>query len=113
MLTLFLIITGATAAYYLASRAKITEPLWSRYPTWIEYWTLCAACSGLAYGVGITAALGYGLDLWVVPAAGGANLALGAAVGMVWTPILAFLMVQGWSALLTVDEDEDDDLQAE
>ncbi len=93
-------VTLCTASYYLASRAKITEPLWSRYPDWLEYWASCSACfgfwAGLACGV-IGARCGlplFGLDPdhWLTLAAAG-------SLGMVWTPIVAFAHTYAWSGL--------------
>lgn len=106
MTTAFLYITLCTAAYYLISRAKITQPLWSRYPAWLDYWTSCAACSGFWYGIGCAAlgrALGLPLlgippDVWYVwPVAG--------SLGLVWTPIVSFVMAYSWSALLPPEDD--------
>lgn len=108
MLLAIFIVTASVGAYYLASRAKITEFLWRRYPSWLEYWTLCAACSGLWYGAGAAAGLGYGLDWWFTPNNPAANIALGAALGLVWTPIIGALMVAGWMNLADVDEIEED-----
>lgn len=102
MIATILIVTASTCAYYLASRAKITEWAWSRYPSWLEYWTLCAACSGAWYGAGAAAGLAYGADLWMFPH--WLNHVAGAALGMVWTPILGALMVRGWLDLADVPE---------
>lgn len=101
-----LYVTLCAGAYYLVSRAKITEPLWSRYPTWLEYWTMCAACSGFWYGLGC-AALGAKLDLHLFglePSAWYTWL-IAAVTGMVWTPILSFMMTYSWTALLPDDDD--------
>jgi len=80
-----------TAAYYLLARAMITKFLWSRYPKWLDYYTLCAACSGMLYGAAIALAIGWWRDLpfltlpgrfWVTPIVVG-------LCSMIWTPILA------------------------
>ena len=108
MIAALLYITLSTALYYLASRAKLTHALWSRYPKWLEYWTICAACSGFAYGVGLGALGGRVLELDFLGLSGTAwytPLAVGLCT-MVWTPILARHMVEGWMVLLTTDDDE-------
>jgi hypothetical protein len=78
------------AVYYLLSRAVITRWLWSRYPGWLDRYTLCAACSGFAYGVAVALAIGWTQDLpflglsgrfWVTPVVVGLG-------SIVWTPIL-------------------------
>jgi hypothetical protein len=102
-----LYVTLSTAAYYLASRAKITSWLWSRYPARVEYFALCAACSGLWYGAAAALAIGRPLDLpllglpadlWLTPIVAG-------AVCMVWTPIVAAIMVRAWMDLMETDDD--------
>lgn len=111
-MTAILFLTVCTALYYLASRAKITAPLWTRYPEPIAYWTDCAACSGLWYGLGCglvgkfylnTLPAFLGLEVtswWAVGAAG--------LFGMVWTPVAAFAMAYSWTALSGVDASGDD-----
>jgi hypothetical protein len=103
---LVLYVTLSAAAYYLVARAKITEALWSRYPPALEYWALCAACSGFAYGVVAALVVGrpLGLDFlgldgrtWYTPLAAG-------LASMVWTPVLARAMVIGWMDLAGDDE---------
>lgn len=100
-MTAVLYATLCTAAYYLMSRAKVTRWLWSRYPPTIEYWTLCAACSGFWYGLGC-AGLGAHFDwpfLGLTPDAWYTFLIVGLCT-MVWTPILAFVMTYSWDRLL-------------
>lgn len=78
------------AAYYLAARAKITRPLWSRYPRWLDEFTLCAACSGFWYGL----ACG-GLGWWLKLPLGGlpprepATVVIVGLAAIVWTPVVA------------------------
>jgi hypothetical protein len=90
MSTLGLYILLTTALYYLFARAMITKPLWSRYPRWLDYYTMCAACSGFLYGVAVALAIGWTQDLpflglsgrfWVTPIVVGLG-------SLVWTPIL-------------------------
>jgi len=111
MTTAVLYVTLTTGLYYLAARAKVTEALWSRYPSWLDYWATCAACAGFWYGIGC-GVLGtwlnlplFGLDPdhWFTVLAAG-------VLGMVWTPVAAFAMVSGWEQLTIGDgEDEDED----
>lgn len=102
--------TICTALHYLLARAKITAWLWSRYPAWLDYWMTCTACSGFWYGLACGALgahydlplLGLDPDHWL-------TIAAAAAVGMVWTPILAFAQVYAWERLgggLTVAEED-------
>lgn len=106
-----LYVTLSTALYYLVSRAKVTEFAWSRYPSWLEYWTTCAACSGFWYGIGIAVLLGRTQELWLFgldPLAWYTPLVAGATT-MVWTPILARLMVVSWMDLVILPEPAVDD----
>jgi len=93
MILLYALLTAAM--YYLLARAMITKPLWSRYPRWLDYYTMCAACSGLLYGVVVALAIGWTQDLpfvgmpgryWLTPPLVG-------LCSMIWTPILASLHV--------------------
>ncbi len=108
MTTVFLYLTLCTAAYYLLARAKLTEPLWRRYPSWLAYWTDCAACSGLWYGAGCGLVgrycleiplLGLPHDSWVMVAVAG-------VMGMVWTPVTSYAMVASWSLLMDNSDGE-------
>lgn len=118
MTTAILYGTLCTAAYYLLARAKITEALWSRYPSWLDYWLTCAACSGFWYGLGCGVLgsylqlplLGLAPDHWLTFVAAG-------ALGMVWTPVLAYAMTYAWERLLPgaeyeVEDDDPPDLRA-
>lgn len=110
MTTAVLYVTLCTAMYYLLARAKITEWLWSRYPPFLDYWLMCAACAGTWYGLGC-GALGARLDLplfgldpdhWLSFVAAG-------ALGMVWTPIVSWVMVKAWTELLGDEPDDEPD----
>ena len=79
------------AAYYLGSRAKVTEFLWKRYPAWLDKFMLCAACVGFWFGAAAALAIGWYLDvpflvlpgrLWLTPV-------VVALSSLVWTPWLA------------------------
>ncbi len=79
-----------TALYYLGCRARVTHFLWSRYPRWLDDLTICPACSGYWYGLGV-GLLGAWLEL---PFLGlePRHLATPVLVGfasIAWTPILA------------------------
>ncbi len=104
MTTIVLYITISTALYYLLARAKITEWAWRRFPSWLEYWTLCAACSGTLYTAGAAALLKRPL----LGFAGDDPLAIvvAGALGMVFTPIVAFVHVFAWSNLMEVEAED-------
>lgn len=80
--------------YYLGSQAKITEFMWSRFPTWLDSYMQCSACSGFLYGVltgwlfviGLKMSyLNLGTD-WYTP------LVVG-AVSITTTPLMAYLHI--------------------
>lgn len=89
MQTVFLYMLLTTAAYHLGARALITEWLWSRYPTSLDNFMQCAACSGTWYGLLFGLAGQGGLELDFLGLTGRwSALAVGAGA-MVWTPVLA------------------------
>lgn len=105
METILLYAVLTTALYYLFARATITKPLWSRYPSWLDYYTMCAACSGFLYGAVVALAIGLPQDLrflgvdgrtWYTPIVVGLG-------SMIWTPILADLHVNALLRLGIVD----------
>lgn len=97
-----------TTLYYLGARAVITRGLWSRYPGWLDRLTLCAACSGLWYGLAVGA-----WGAWRgVPFAGlpGDRVDTVIAIGLssaAWTPILARLVVGALTDLEPASEGGD------
>ncbi len=109
MTTAALYVTLSVALYYLASRAKITEGIWSRYPTWLNEWTLCSACSGFWYGFVLAIAIGAPLNLPLLgmPAGAAYTPIVAGLLTMVWTPILARAMVVGWMDLMQTDEGDE------
>lgn len=109
MTTAILYGTLCAGLYYLLARARITEWLWSRYPAWLDYWLSCSACSGTWYGLGC-GALGayYDLPLFGLDPDHWLTIVAAGAVGMVWTPILAFAHTYAWSSLMPGDEPEYD-----
>lgn len=89
------------AFYYLGSRALITKWLWTRYPTALDRFMLCAACTGFWYGVVVAGVGGHFLELdfaglpgdqWYTPVIVG-------LCASVWTPPLAFLHIGALDAL--------------
>lgn len=102
------------AAFYLGSRAKITEALWSRYPKPFARFMDCAACAGFWYGLILQAIVGIGpqhLDFlgftWQDPA----TPFIVGLCSLVWTPIIAAVMQSALdhlgSAVPADDEEED------
>lgn len=96
-----------TALFYLFARAMITQFLWSRYPSWLDYYTSCSACSGFLYGVAVAVAIGWSQDLpflglpgrfWMTP------ITIGLC-SIVWTPLLADLHVRALYQLGTPTSD--------
>jgi hypothetical protein len=101
----FLYATLATATYYLVARAKVTSWIWRRYPRPIAYWADCAACAGTWYALGWAwVAYHYnGTDLMLATPIW-LHFVLAGAIGMVWTPVLAWLQAYTYTALLPEDE---------
>lgn len=97
-----------TTLWYLGARAVITRGLWSRYPTWLDRLTLCAACSGFWYGLAVGA-----WGAWrEVPFAGlpGDRFDTVIAIGLAsaaWTPIGAWLVVRALTDLEPASEGGD------
>lgn len=102
-----LLATATAGLYYLAYRAEITRWLWSRYPFHVERFFGCAACSGTWYGFGL-GWLGRELDVTifgVVPDRTVLYLVVCSLVGLVWTPIIAYIHTLAWSELGAGEED--------
>lgn len=51
----------SAAMFYLGSRALITRPLWSRYPSPVAHFMDCPACTGFWWG--LVCALVFGYDV--------------------------------------------------
>lgn len=98
-----------SAAFYLGSRAVITQWLWGRYPPRLARFMDCAACAGFWYGVAVGA-----MGAWVVEPIGSSPFSLREwysplIVGLcsiVWTPIVAGLMQAGFERLGTTVNDD-------
>lgn len=84
----------SAAMFYLGSRAKITEALWSRYPRPIAVFMDCAACTGFWWGVIWHSAIGrsFDIDVLVLPAQHPATPALVGLCTLVLTPVAAAIM---------------------
>lgn len=79
-----------SALYYVISRAKITEPLWTRLPIGVDYFFNCAACSGFWYGA-ICGLLGKLTNTPFVGSTAWWTIPVVALAAVVWTPIIANL----------------------
>ena len=101
MYTVILFSLLSAALFYLGSRARITERLWSKYPPALARFMDCAACTGFWWGILLAIAFGaaeptsyFGLDVskpitW--PLVGLCSIVL--------TPIAAGLMQHGLDQL--------------
>jgi hypothetical protein len=90
-----------TSAFYLGSRAVVTEFLWSRYPPKLARFADCAACSGFWYGLLAGATLGPTLDLPKTLTVVYGPVLIGLC-SIVWTPIVAGIMQRGFEQLGSV-----------
>ncbi len=95
MTTLFLYALLTTTAFYLLSQAMITKWLWSKYPTWLDTYFSCSACSGFAYGVACAITIGrtYNLDFLGLPATSWFTPVIVGLGAIAWTPLLAYLHI--------------------
>lgn len=90
-----------TSAFYLGSRAVVTEFLWSRYPARFARFMDCAACAGFWYGLIAGAALGPTMELPSTLKLVYGPVLIGLC-SVVWTPIVAGLMQRGFEQLGSV-----------
>ena len=90
MIGILLHVVVTTALFYLGSRAEVTRWLWSRYPRPLARLLDCSSCSGFWYGLGATAAA-EALGERTLPVAAPAIWVIGPFLGMVGTPMLAYL----------------------
>ena len=94
MTSCFLYMLITTGLYYLGAWAKITMPIWGRYPRSIVSFMECAACTGMWYGVLVGLGGWYtGLPFLGLSTSQHAPVYAGAVglCAMVWTPPLAWL----------------------
>lgn len=97
MITLLLPLLCA-ASYYLGAHAKVTTPIWSRYPEWLDDYFLCAACSGFAYG----AFWSFWFWWWGFPLFGYRDyfmIPLCAIGSIAWTPFFARILIDSLTSL--------------
>lgn len=91
------------ALYYLGSRAKITEWLWTRYSTGFASIMDCAACTGFWYGLCVESAFGCFRDAMDLATTDYVRMTVAAWVAglcsIVWTPIVAALMQHSLTVL--------------
>lgn len=89
------------ALYYLASRAEITRWLWSRYPKWLDNFTLCAACLGfwLSLALGVAGGWYLGLPFLGLPGRTLYTPLVVAVCGIVWTPPIAYIVLESLARL--------------
>jgi len=100
-----LYVAVSTALYMLLARDLITRGLWSRYPKWAEKFTLCAACSGTWYGLGLAALSWWqGWPFAGLPGDNVITVLVIAAWTKTFTPILAEMHIR---ALINTSDDED------
>lgn len=98
--------------FYLGSRAVVTAPLWSRYPSKLAMFMDCAACSGTWYGAIAGYLGGYHLGLPFLGLEGDspATVAAVSLCSMAFTPIAAGLVQAAFDKLgHAVQEDESDE----
>lgn len=94
MTSCFLYMLLTTGLYYLGAWAKITKPLWSRYPNGLTSFMECAACTGMWYGT-LVGLCGWYADLPFLGLSTQQEAPVYALLvgvcAMVWTPPLAWL----------------------
>jgi hypothetical protein len=107
---LFLYVLLSAAMFYLGSRAKITEALWSQYPRAVAAFMDCAACTGFWWGTIWHCTIGrpFGVDVFVLPAQHPATPALVGLCTLVLTPIAAAAMHYALMMLGSVPLPEDE-----
>lgn len=87
-MTLIYTILITSALFHFGSRARVTQPLWSRYPLALARFMDCAMCSGAWYGLLVTViALSLGYNY---PGLKDQHALVACFFGSaVWTPIVA------------------------
>lgn len=106
-MTGFIVYPLLTAAlFYLGSRAKISEFIWSRYPAKLVSFMDCAACTGFWYG--LVASFVLRLDVGALVVTNWYTPLVIALCSMAWTPIVAFWMDNALYRLGTVEAPSDE-----
>lgn len=115
MLTLVYYSLLTSSLFYLGSRAKITAPIWSRYPPALTSFMDCAACVGFWWGLILALVIGDGRELviaglvppnrieWQLRVTTAVQIGL---CTLVLTPIVAGFMQRGFDSLGTVVTEE-------
>lgn len=100
----------SAAMFYLGSRAKITEAIWSLYPQSFARFMDCAACTGFWWGLIWHVVIGarFEIDLGPMPAGHVATPLIAGLCTLVLTPIVAAMMHYGLAVLGSAVPAEDD-----
>lgn len=80
------------ACYYLLAQATLTSFIWSRYPTRLDSFMSCPACTGFWYGLGC-GLLGWWQDIAFLglPTNHWLTVLLIGLSSIVWTPLVSNL----------------------
>lgn len=100
----------AAVLYYLGAQAQLSYSLWSRYPSWLDAWAQCPACSGAWYGAIIALVFGQ-IFHWPFAGLAGETWYTPILVGLVCcytTPPLAFLHIYTMSLMHSDPEEEEE-----
>ncbi len=107
MIGLLLHLTVVTSIFYLSTRAAVSQWLWSRYPRWLANLLDCAACSGFWWSALVMVAARVA-GVWVLPLPWGPSAwVLAPCVGLIGTPLLAYLHQEAMMRLGTAVEPEE------
>ncbi len=89
------------AAWYLGSYAKITAPVHTRLPGWLQSYLTCPACSGTLYGflVAVVLGRGYGLPFLGLSGDEGLMPILVAGCSMIWTPVVGAVLMRAMTSI--------------
>jgi multisubunit Na+/H+ antiporter MnhG subunit len=92
MLALVTFTALCTAIYYLTCRAAITEPIWKRYPAFLDRLARCPACSGWWLGA-LVALYVSPIEPHITNHTTIERAILGALFGLVLTPLGTYLVI--------------------
>lgn len=88
------------ALYYLFSWALVTRWLWSRYPAWLATVANCPSCSGFWYGAAVALVGQHLLGLRFLELDATPTPLVVGLCSIVWTPILARVMLEAQARLV-------------
>lgn len=96
-----------SSLFYLGGMAKITSPIWSKYPKRLENFMTCSACSGFWYGVLVSYIFGNFFNWNFVQLSGQAwyTPIIVGLCAIVWTPIVAKVHISSLQDLQIGNED--------